>query len=332
MSKTDGTLLVTGGAGFVGSHVVGELAARGHRVVVLDNLRTGHRAAVPADVEFHRLDLADAASLDALFQSHRFSGVLHFAALSLVGESMQQPLMYLGDNTINGLNLLKACAKHGVTRFVLSSTAALFDQGGDKPIDEGTPISPGNPYGESKYFIERMLHWADQTLGIRSACLRYFNAAGAHPSGDNGEDHRPETHLIPLVIQAALGRRPEITVFGEDYPTPDGTCIRDYIHVLDLADAHIRVLDTLKARSVRYNLGTGAGHSVREVIRAVEEVGGRKVPVKQGPRRSGDPAVLVADPTAIKRDLGWSPRHGELRAIVEHAWRWHERHPNGHAS
>ncbi|MBL8705247.1 MAG: UDP-glucose 4-epimerase GalE, partial [Rhodospirillales bacterium] len=237
MTDRRDALLVTGGAGFVGSHVVGELAARGHRVVVADNLRTGHRAAVPDAIEFHQLDLADAAGVERLFRQHRFTGVLHFAALSLVGESMQQPLMYLGDNTINGLNLLKACAQHGVKRFVLSSTAALFDQGGDKPIDESTPIVPGNPYGESKYFIERMLHWADQTLGIRSACLRYFNAAGAHPSGDNGEDHRPETHLIPLVIQAALGRRPEITVFGEDYPTPDGTGIRDYIHVLDLADA-----------------------------------------------------------------------------------------------
>lgn len=327
----DEFLLVTGGAGFVGSHVVGELTARGHRVVVVDNLRTGHRAAVPEEVEFHRLDLADLASLEALLRTRRFTGILHFAALSLVGESMTDPMLYLGDNTLSAVNLLKAASKSGVKRFVLSSTANLFDQAGDRPINEATPIEPGSPYGESKFFIERMLHWADRTLGIRSACLRYFNAAGADPSGKNGEDHKPETHLIPLVIQAALGRRANITVFGDDYPTPDGTCIRDYIHILDLADAHIQVLDTLNTRSVRYNLGTGKGNSVREVIRAVEEVGGRKVPVVQGARRAGDPAVLVADPTAIKRDLGWNPRYGELRTIVEHAWRWHESHPNGHS-
>jgi len=331
MASENETLLVTGGAGFVGSHVVGELVERGYRVVVVDSLRTGHRAAVPEGVAFHQFDLADAARLDALFQAERFSGILHFAALSLVGESMQRPMDYLGDNTINAVNLLRSAAKAGVKRFVLSSTAALFDPQGDAKIDEATPIAPGNPYGESKYFIERMLYWADRTLGVRSACLRYFNAAGAHPSGDNGEDHRPETHLIPLVIQAALGRRPEITVFGQDYPTPDGTCIRDYIHVLDLADAHIRVLDTLRTRSVQYNLGTGSGHSVRAVIRAVEAVGGRKVPVKEGPRRAGDPAFLVADPAAIKRDLGWQPRHADLHKIVEDAWRWHERHPDGHA-
>jgi UDP-glucose 4-epimerase len=328
--NAEGTLLVTGGAGYVGSHVVGELVARGHRVVVLDNLRTGHRAAVPAGVEFHRINLADAKNVGDLFRAHRFGAVLHFASLSLVGESMADPLRYLGDNTANAVNLLRAAAATGVNRFVLSSTANLFDQGGDKPIDEATPIAPGSPYGESKYLIERMLYWADRAMGIRSACLRYFNAAGAHPDGRNGEDHRPETHLIPLVIQAALSRRPNITVFGADYPTPDGTCIRDYVHVLDLADAHIAVLDTLKTRSVRYNLGTGSGHSVRAVIRAVEEVAGCKVPVEIGPRRAGDPAVLVADPSAIKRDLGWAPRYEGLRHIVETAWRWHESHPDGH--
>jgi len=328
--ETGDTLLITGGAGYVGSHTAGVLAAGGRRVVVLDNLRTGHRAAVPQGVEFHPIDLADAAALATLFQAHRFGAILHFAALSIVGESMADPLRYLGDNPANAVNLLRAAAANGVKRFVLSSTAALFDQGGERPIDEATPIVPGNPYGESKYFIERMLHWADRTLGIRSACLRYFNAAGAHPDGLNGEDHRPETHLIPLVIQAALGRRAKITVFGEDYATPDGTCIRDYVHVMDLADAHIAVLETLKTRSVRYNLGTGRGHSVREVIRAVEEVGGRRVPVESGPRRAGDPAMLVADPSAIRRDLGWTPRYAELRQIVETAWRWHESHPQGH--
>jgi UDP-glucose 4-epimerase len=330
MADAGDALLVTGGAGYVGSHVVGELVARGHRVVVLDSLRTGHRAAVPAGAEFHQIDLADAAGVSALFRDRRFGAILHFAALSLVGESMADPLRYLGENPANAVNLLRAAAGAGVKRFVLSSTANLFDQGGDRPIDEAAPVVPGSPYGESKFFVERILHWADRTLGIRSACLRYFNAAGAHPEGRNGEDHRPETHLIPLVIQAALGRRPHVTVFGQDYPTPDGTCIRDYVHVMDLADAHIAVLETLKTHSVRYNLGTGRGHSVRAVIQAVEEVGGRKVPVEIGPRRAGDPAVLVADPSAIQRDLGWRPRYADLRRIVETAWRWHESHPGGH--
>lgn len=329
---TGETLLVTGGAGYVGSHCVAELRDRGHRVVVLDNLQQGHRAAVPQDVPLVAGDLADIGLLRKVFAEHRIDAVLHFAANSLVGESMRDPFKYVGDNVTNALNLLRAAVDAGTRKFVLSSTANLFGTPERTPIDETVTIDPGSPYGESKFIVERMLHWADKIHGLRFACLRYFNAAGAHPSGDNGEDHRPETHLIPLVIQAALGRRPEITVFGEDYPTPDGTGIRDYIHVLDLADAHIRVLDTLKTRSVRYNLGTGAGNSVREVIRAVEEVGGRKVPVKQGARRAGDPAVLVADPTAIRRDLGWNPRYGDLRTIVEHAWRWHEKHPNGHGA
>ncbi|MGQ0674626.1 MAG: UDP-glucose 4-epimerase GalE [Rhodospirillales bacterium] len=322
-------LLVTGGAGYVGSHTAHALIARGHKVVVADRLSTGHRAAVPAAAEFVALDLRDAGDVARLFQSRRFDAILHFASLSLVGESMADPLGYLGDNTAGAVNLLRAAARSGVKRFVLSSTANLFDQAGDKPVAEDAPVAPGSPYGESKFLIERMLHWADRALGIRSASLRYFNAAGAHPQGHLGEDHRPETHLVPLVIQSALGKRRAVTVFGTDYPTPDGTCVRDYVHVMDLAEAHIAVLEPLKAKSLRYNLGTGRGHSVNEVIRAVEEVGGRKVPVEAGPRRAGDPAVLVADPSAIKRDLGWKPRFDTLRGIVETAWRWHEKHPEG---
>jgi UDP-glucose 4-epimerase len=324
-------LLVTGGAGYVGSHAATLLVERGYKVVVVDDLSTGHRAAVPPEAEFVQLDLADQDGIRALFGRHRFDAIMHFAALSLVGESMKDPLRWIGDNVGNAAKLLRAAHEAKVNRFVLSSTAALFDVAGDKPIDESTPVAPQSPYGDSKFMVERLLHWADQVLGIRSACLRYFNAAGAHPSGRIGEDHKPETHLIPIVIEAALGKRKSVTVFGQDYATPDGTCVRDYIHVLDLADAHIAVLEPLKTRSVRYNLGTGSGNSVREVIRAVEEVSGRKVPIEFGPRRPGDTGTLVADPAAIKRELGWAPKYPTLRAIVETAWRWHEKHPNGYA-
>jgi UDP-glucose 4-epimerase len=323
------TLLVTGGAGYVGSHAVHALVARGYAVVVADRLSTGHRAAVPAGAELVEIDLRDAAAVAKLFRDRRFDAIMHFAARSLVGESMADPLGYLGDNTAAAVNLLRAAAGAGVKRFVFSSTANLFDQGGDRPIAETAPVAPGSPYGESKYLVERVLYWADRVLGIRSASLRYFNAAGAHPDGHIGEDHQPETHLIPIVIQAALGRREKVAVFGTDYPTHDGTCVRDYVHVMDLAAAHIAVLEPLMAKSLRYNLGTGRGHSVKEVIRAVEEVGGRKVPVEYAPRRVGDPAALVADPAAVKRDLGWKPRFESLRGIVETAWRWHEKHPSG---
>ncbi len=326
------TLLVTGGAGYVGSHVAHALVARGHKVVVVDNLSTGHRAAVPTGASFEKLDLSDAAGVARLFRADRFDAVLHFAALSLVGESMKDPLRWIGENTGNAVTLLRAMANAKVMRLVFSSTAALFDPAGGRPIGEAAPVAPKSPYGDSKQMIERILHWSDEVLGIRSASLRYFNAAGAHPDGGIGEDHRPETHLIPIVIEAALGRRKALSVHGRDYPTPDGTCVRDYVHVMDLAEAHIAVLEPLRAKSLRYNLGTGRGHSVTEVIRAVEEVGGRKVPVEYGPRRAGDPAVLVADPSAIKRDLGWQPRFATLRAIVETAWRWHEKHPDGYGS
>ena len=330
MAVAGKALLVTGGAGYVGSHAVAVLLERGWRVVVVDSLLTGHRAAVPPEATFVQRDLADVEGLAQVFAAHRFDAILHFAALSLVGESMKDPLRWIGENVGNAVTLLRLAARHGVKRFVLSSTAALFDPLGDKPIDERTTIAPTSPYGDSKHMVERTLHWADQVLGIRSACLRYFNAAGAHPGGKIGEDHRPETHLIPIVIEAALGRRPHVTIYGRDYQTPDGTCVRDYVHVLDLIDAHIAVLDPLGARSLRYNLGTGTGNSVSEVIRAVEEVGGRKVPVEYGARRPGDASVLVADPGLIRRELGWTPRYASLRSIVETAWRWHESHPKGY--
>lgn len=323
--------LVTGGAGYVGSHVVLALLDDGHDVAVLDDLSTGHRGAVPAGVPLHRVDLLDAGATAEVVADGPWDGVLHFAALSLVGDSMREPFRYLRRNALTALNLIEACAAHGVRKFVFSSTAALF--GGperDAPIPETAPIQPGSPYGESKFAIERVLHWADAIHGLRSACLRYFNAAGADPEGRAGEDHRPETHLIPLTIDAALGRRPPLKLFGTDYPTPDGSCIRDYIHVTDLADAHIRALKQIGGRSVRYNIGNGQGYSNLEVIRSVERVSGRKVPWEAAPRREGDPAMLVADSTALREETGWKPGFAELDRIVETALRWRESRPLGY--
>lgn len=322
--------VVTGGAGFVGSHLVLALMQQGAEVVVVDNLVQGHRDAVLAPARLVVGDAADPAVLDAAFAGGPVEAVFHFAARSLVGESMKKPVSYLRDNLAVSLSVAEAAIAHGCRKFVFSSTANLFGLPETLPIDETATIDPGSPYGESKYLVERSLTWLDKTQGLRSACLRYFNAAGADPDGRLGEDHRPETHLIPIVIDAALGRRGPVEIFGEDYPTPDGTCIRDYVHVADLADAHLRVLGALDQQSVRYNLGVGAGFSVREVIHSVERVSGRKVPHQVGPRRPGDPAALVASPAALSRDLGWSPAWTELDRVIETALRWRELHPDGY--
>jgi len=325
--------LVTGGAGFVGSHAVLALLDAGHQVCVLDDLSTGHREAVPAAADFVQCDLADAAATEAAVGRGRWDGVLHFAALSLVGDSMRDPFHYLRRNYITALNLVEASVRAGVKKIVFSSTAALFGgEDREPPIPETALIDPGSPYGESKFFIERVLHWADQVYGVRSACLRYFNAAGADPQGRAGEDHRPETHLIPLTIDAALGRRPGLKLFGRDYPTRDGSCIRDYVHVTDLADAHVRALDMLDDRSVVYNIGNGLGYSNLEVVQSVERVSGRKVPWEWAERRAGDPAVLVADSTTLREQTGWTPRYAELDRIVETALRWREAHPQGYGA
>lgn len=323
--------LVTGGAGYVGSHLVLALTDAGHEVVVYDNLRQGHRAALPACVALIEADLGDTSRLDAVLAEGPWDAVFHFAALSLVGESMQNPFLYLLENAAGGMRLIEACVHHGVRKFILSSTANLFGNPTRIPIAEDETIDPGSPYGESKRMIEQTLLWADRICGLKSACLRYFNAAGADPAGRAGEDHAPETHLIPLVIDAALGRRAEITVFGNDYPTPDGTCIRDYIHVSDLADAHVRALARLDHGSVTYNLGNGAGHSVLDVIRAVERVGGRPVPTRIAGRRAGDPAVLVASSDKLRRETGWQPRFADLDDIVRTAFAWRAAHPAGYA-
>ena len=324
--------LVTGGAGYVGSHCVLALRERGDEVVVFDNLRLGHRDAVPEGATLVEGDLADRAQVRDVFGRGPFDAVLHFASLSLVGESMRIPMRYIGDNVGQAMNLIEAAVEAGCLRFVLSSTAALFGQPERIPIDESAAIVPGSAYGESKYMIERALGWAGQAHGLRYAALRYFNAAGADPGGRLGEDHNPETHLIPLAIDAALGLRSPLTVFGDDYPTPDGTCVRDYVHVMDLASAHLAVLARLEEQpACRYNIGNGEGHSVKQVIAAVERVSGRPVPHSIGPRRAGDPAVLVAASDRLRTECGWAPLHADLDDIVGTAWRWRVAHPKGYA-
>jgi UDP-glucose-4-epimerase GalE len=323
--------LVTGGAGYIGSHAVRLFLARGHDVWVYDNLSSGHRAAVPA----HRLivaDLNEPARLDHVLVTHRIEAVVHFAAFAYVGESVHDPAKYYQNNLVNTLNLFEALRRHRIDRVVFSSTCATYGLPDRVPITEDEKQRPINPYGNTKLAVEFALadyaaayHWG-------FAALRYFNAAGAAPDGTIGEDHDPETHLIPLVLQAVMGQRPAIEVFGTDYPTPDGTCIRDYIHVDDLAEAHLLALEALTpGKHLRLNLGTGRGYSVREVIRAAEEVTEKKVPVKEGPRRAGDPPALVAASDKARRELGWKPRYTQLRPIVETAWNWHKAHPKGYA-
>jgi UDP-glucose 4-epimerase len=323
-------ILVTGGAGYIGSIVTEELIDRGDNVVVFDNLTYGHRSAVHPEAAFVEGDLADRAAVKALFDAHPIEAVMHFASYTLVGESMQKPFLYIGDNITNGLNLLREAVEHDVRRFILSSTANLFDDPQRMPIDEDERIVPGSPYGESKNVLERFLHWLDRIHGFRYAALRYFNAAGASPTGERGEDHDPETHLIPLTLQVALGQRDKITVFGADYPTRDGTCVRDYIHVVDLAQAHILALRALDEGSRTYNLGNGQGFTVKEVIETCREVTGHPIPAEMGARRPGDPATLIASSNKIRHELGWEPRYPDLRTIVEHAWAWHRSHPDGY--
>jgi UDP-glucose 4-epimerase len=321
-------ILVTGGAGYIGSIVVEQLVKEGEEVIVLDNLYQGHRAAVHPQATFIEGDLADAALVEAIFAQHKPEAIMHFASHTLVGESMEQPFLYLADNITCGLNLLQSAVKHGTLRFIFSSTANLFDDPEQMPITEAERIVPGSPYGESKYILERLLYWLDKTKGLRYAALRYFNAAGA--SEERGEDHDPEHHLIPIIFQVALGKREKVAIFGDDYPTPDGTCVRDYIHVLDLAQAHILALRALDQGSRTYNLGNGTGFTVKEVIETVRQVTGRPIPAEVTPRRPGDPAILIASSEKIRRELGWQPRHSDLRNIIETAWKWHVAHPNGY--
>lgn len=326
-------VLVTGGAGYVGSVVVESLLAAGaERVVVLDDLSKGHAEAVVAPATLVRGDIADAARVSALCRDERIDAVVHMAAKSLVGESVTKPSLYFHANVTKGLALLDAVLEAGVKRLVFSSTAAVYGEPATTPITEALPTAPTNPYGESKLAFERALHWYDRAYGLRYASLRYFNAAGA--TARNGEQHDPETHLIPLVLDAARGARESVSVFGEDYPTADGTCIRDYIHVEDLAGAHVLALEALArgGESGIFNLGGGGGYSVKQVLEVAREVTGRAVRAQSAPRRAGDPAVLVASSERIQSALGWQPRKQDLRVIVGDAWAWLMKHPQGYGT
>ncbi len=321
-------VLVTGGAGYVGSITVESLIAAGEEVVVFDNLYQGHRAAVHPEATFVEGDLADAALIRSVIETEKPDAIMHFASYTLVGESMQEPFLYIGDNVVNGLNLLRAAVDNGVGRFILSSTANLFDDPERMPIDENERIVPGSPYGESKYMLERILYWLDRTNRLHYGALRYFNASGA--SAERGEDHAPEMHLIPIVLEVARGKRERLNLFGGDFPTPDGTCVRDYVHVLDLAQAHILTLRALDQGSRTYNLGNGTGFSNRQVVEMAREVTGQPIPYDIVDRRPGDPAILIASSDKFRRELGWCPQYADLRSIIESAWKWHISHPNGY--
>ena len=321
-------VLLTGGAGYIGSATAALLVERDHRVTIVDNLSRGHRQAIPENAQLIVGDISDAALLEQVLSEGRFDAVMHFAALIEAGESMQVPERYFRNNTANTLGLLEGVLKHNVPRFVFSSTAALYGDPDVTPIEETAALRPTNAYGESKLYVERMLDWFHRIHGLRYASLRYFNAAGARRN--HGENHEPESHLIPIVLDVALAKRKSVSIYGTDYPTPDGTCVRDYIHISDLAMAHLLVLDALqKENRCIYNLGNGRGFSVRQVIAAAREVTGRAIPAQEAPRRPGDPAVLVASSEKIRRELGWNPQYSELNEIIASAWEWQRAHPQG---
>lgn len=320
--------LVVGGAGYIGSHMLKHLLRAGHEVVVADNFSTGHRSAL-AGGTLVELDIADAAALACLFATQQFDAVFHFASFIQVGESVNEPAKYYQNNLAATLNLLQAMVSAGVNNFIFSSTAAIYGEPTYIPIDEDHPKAAINPYGRSKWMVEQVLEDFDRAYGLKSVCLRYFNAAGADPEGQLGERHEPETHLLPLILQAAAGRRSAITVFGRDYDTPDGTCIRDYVHVSDLVAAHALAVDYLFAggASTAVNLGNGQGFSVQQVIETARQVTGQAIAVSEAPRRAGDPPRLVADASRAKALLGWQPKYAALEQIVAHAWAWEQKHP-----
>ncbi len=322
-------LLVTGGAGYIGSICAEELLNAGFAVVVLDNLSEGHRAAVDQRAEFVKADLADRESLAKILAKSKADAVMHFAGNALVPESMKNPAKYFRNNFVNGFNLLEAMREVGMTKIIFSSTCAIFGTPERVPITEEMPKHPVNPYGESKLMFEKLLRWYDELHGIRSVSLRYFNAAGA--TEQSGEHHVEETHLIPRVLQVALGQASGATIFGTDYPTPDGTCIRDYVHIVDLAQAHLLALKKLDSGSAAYNLGNGDGYSVKQVIEAARKITGHKIPAEEKPRRAGDPPRLVGSSEKIRKELGWKPKFSRIEEIVESAWRWHQQHPQGYA-
>ena len=324
-------ILVTGGAGYIGSHTVAELLDLKEDVVVLDNLQKGHKEAILGG-RFYQGDLRDDAFLDKVFKENAIEAVIHFAADSQVGESVVEPLKYYNNNVVSTLKLLTKMKECGVNKIVFSSTAATYGEPENIPILETDKNDPTNPYGETKLAVEKALKWAGKAYGIKSVALRYFNAAGAHRSGKIGEDHNPESHLIPIILQAALGTRDSIHIYGDDYATPDGSCVRDYIHVTDLAQAHILALKKLRSGgdSGVYNLGSGSGFSVKEVIEVARQVTGADIKAVIADRRPGDPATLIASSAKAKKELGWQPEYADLKTIVESAWIWHKNHPHGY--
>lgn len=326
------SILVCGGAGYIGSHAVYQLTKAGEDVVIIDNLQTGHRAAVNSDAKFYEGDIRDADILNKIFTENKIEAVIHFAANSVVGESVEKPLMYFNNNVYGMQILLESMTKNCVDKIVFSSTASVYGEPEKIPIEEDDQTLPTNPYGESKLIMEKMMKWVSRANNIKFVSLRYFNAAGAVEDGSIGEDHKCETHLIPLILQVPLGKREHITIFGDDYPTPDGTCLRDYIHVIDLADAHILALNYLRngGESNIFNLGNGQGFSVKEMILAAEKVTGQKIKIEIGTRRAGDPAQLIASSDKAKNILKWKPQFTDIERIIETAWNWHKNHPNGY--
>lgn len=326
------TILVLGGAGYIGSHAVDQLIEKGYDVAVVDNLLTGHRQAVHTDARFYEGDIRDKEFLRGVFQKETIEGVLHFAASSLVGESVEKPLVYFNNNVYGMQVLLEVMHEFDVKQIVFSSTAATYGEPKESPITEESPTNPKNPYGESKLMMEKMMKWCDEAYGMRYVALRYFNVAGAKSDASIGEDHTPETHLVPIILQVALGQRESLAVYGDDYDTPDGTCIRDYVQVEDLIAAHILALEYLKAgnESNFFNLGSNKGYSVTEMLEAAREVTGRDIPAKIAPRRAGDPSRLVASSEKARAILGWAPEYTDVKEIIKTAWAWHESHPNGY--
>lgn len=325
------TIAVLGGAGYIGSHTVAQLVKAGEDVVVLDNLITGHRQAVDPKARFYQGDIRDYKFLSSVFTKEKIDGIIHFAAFSIVPESMQDPLKYFDNNTGGMITLLEAMHQFGINKIVFSSTAATYGEPKSIPIKEDDPQVPTNPYGESKLAMEKIMHWSDVAYGIKFVALRYFNVAGAMPDGSIGEDHHPETHLIPIILQVAAGTRDGLQIFGDDYPTKDGTNVRDYVHVVDLADAHILALKYLRdgGDSNAFNLGSATGFSNLEILNAARKVTGKEIPAKIGPRRAGDPSTLIAASDKARKILGWQPQYDDVEKVIATAWNWHESHPKG---
>ncbi|UTB80084.1 UDP-glucose 4-epimerase GalE [Staphylococcus carnosus] len=328
------SVLVLGGAGYIGSHAADQLIEQGYYVAVVDNLGTGHRQAVPETARFYEGDIRDKAFLNHVFEQENVEGVFHFCAYSLVGESVEKPLEYFNNNVYGMQVLLEVMKAHDVNEIIFSSTAAVYGEPEIIPIQEDAPKAPTNPYGESKLMMEKMMHWCHNAYGVNYAALRYFNVAGAKEDGSIGEDHNPETHLIPIVLQAALGQRDAITIFGTDYDTEDGSCVRDYLHVTDLIAAHILAYQYLKdgGESGAFNLGSSQGYSVIEIVEAARKATGIDIKAEIGERRAGDPSKLVASSDKAQRVLGWKPKHDDIHEIIETAWNWHQSHPNGYSN